>query len=156
MRLTEEDARARLLAHGHGVLGTRHPVRGVDAVPVVYAVDADGHLGVPIDRVKPKSTTALQRVRNLDADPRATLLIDHWDAADWSRLWWVRVALQWLGVADADREARLATLLAERYSQYRDRPFDRVLVFRITGITGWSAVPPPPPAQARSHIPPPK
>ena len=142
MRLTEDDARARLATHDHGVLGTVHPERGVDAVPVVYAVDADSCLGVPIDRVKPKSTTALQRIRNLEADPRATLLIEQWDATDWSRLWWVRVGLRWLGEegADiADREAGLATALAERYPQYRDRPFDRVLVFRIADLTGWAA-----------------
>ncbi|HEU4330076.1 MAG TPA: pyridoxamine 5'-phosphate oxidase family protein [Lapillicoccus sp.] len=139
MRLTEDEARARLAAHDHGTLATLHPERGVDAVPVVYAVAADGYLGLPVDRVKPKSTTALQRIRNLEADPRATLLIEQWDADDWSRLWWVRVGLRWLGDDDADREPELATLLAERYPQYRDRPFDRVLVFRIVQTTGWAA-----------------
>jgi PPOX class probable F420-dependent enzyme len=139
MRLSENDARARLAAHDHGVLATRHPKRGVDAVPVVYAVDAHGCLGVPVDRVKPKSTTALQRVRNLEADPRATLLIEHWDAADWSRLWWVRVALRWMGDDGTDREGGLGVRLAERYPQYRDRPFDRVLVFRVVETRGWAA-----------------
>jgi PPOX class probable F420-dependent enzyme len=142
MRLTEDDARGRLATHDHGVLGTVHPDRGVDAVPVVYAVDADGHLGIPIDRVKPKSTTALRRVRNLEADPRATLLIDQWDATDWSRLWWVRVGLRWLADDVADREAGLAASLAGRYPQYRDRPFDRVLVFRVVEIGGWAAATP--------------
>ena len=139
MRLTADDARARLAAHDHGVLATLHPERGVDAVPVVYAVEADGFLGVPVDRVKPKSTTALRRVRNLEADPRATLLIEQWDAADWSRLWWVGIGLRWLGADVTDREAGLAALLAERYPQYRDRPFDRVLVFRIVAARGWAA-----------------
>jgi PPOX class probable F420-dependent enzyme len=140
MRLTDEDARARLAAHDHGVLATRHAGRGVDAVPVVYAVDGAGYLGVPVDRVKPKSTTALQRVRNLEADPRATLLVEHWDATDWSRLWWVRVGLHWEGDDVAEQEDTLASRLAERYPPYRDRPFDRVLVFRIVEVTGWAAV----------------
>ena len=135
MRLAEDEARARLAAHDHGILCTLHAERGVDAVPVVYAVD-DGHVGVPIDRVKPKSSSRLQRERNLDADPRATLLIDHWDRDDWSRLWWVRAELR---LQDDDREATLAARLAERYAQYRDQPFDRVLVLRIVGITGWAA-----------------
>ena len=33
----------------------------------------------------------------------------------------------------------LAARLAERFAQYRDQPFDRVLVLRIVGITGWAA-----------------
>src|SRR5688500_8400451 len=126
MRLAEDDARARLAAHDHGVLCTVHAERGVDAVPVVYAVDADGYLGVPVDRVKPKAAGRLQRERNLEADPRATLLVEHWDPADWSRLWWVRAELR--SETDTAREAALATRLADRYPQYRDQPFDRVLV----------------------------
>jgi PPOX class probable F420-dependent enzyme len=134
MRLDEEDARARLTAHDHGVLCTVHAERGVDAVPVVYAVDG-GCVGVPVDRVKPKASLRLQRERNLEADPRATLLIDHWDRDDWSRLWWVRAELRF---QDGDEEA-LAARLAERYPRYRDRPFARVLVLRIVGVTGWAA-----------------
>lgn len=139
MRLAVDEAMARLVAHDHGVLGTRHPERGVDAVPVVYAVDDQGWLGVPVDRVKPKASERLQRERNLEADPRATVLVDHWDPADWSALWWVRAELRWQPDAPPERAAALAILLAGRYPQYRDRPFARVLVFRIVGVTGWAA-----------------
>ncbi|HEX9258022.1 MAG TPA: pyridoxamine 5'-phosphate oxidase family protein, partial [Acidimicrobiales bacterium] len=139
MRLAEEEARARLAAHDHGVLCTVHPERGVDAVPAVYAVDDDGFVGVPVDRVKPKASSRLQRVRNLEVDPRATLIVEHWDRDDWSLLWWVRAGLRWQGHDAAGREAAMAARLAERYAQYRDQPFDRVLVLRITGISGWSA-----------------
>ncbi|MFP5370001.1 MAG: pyridoxamine 5'-phosphate oxidase family protein, partial [Actinomycetes bacterium] len=133
MRLDENEARARLAAHDHGILCTVHPERGVDAVPVAYALDEDGYLGVPVDRVKPKASTRLQRERNLEADPRATLLVEHWDAGDWSRLWWVRAELRWQDDADDRRSAALAARLAERYPQYHDQPFARVLVLRIVG-----------------------
>jgi PPOX class probable F420-dependent enzyme len=136
MRLAQDEARARLAAHDHGVLCTVHAERGVDAVPVVYAVDGDGYVGVPVDRVKPKASSRLQRERNLEADPRAALLVDHWDRDDWSRLWWVRAELRWQD--DADRAAALAAQLAERYPQYRDQPFARVLVLRIVAVTGWA------------------
>ena len=96
MRLAEDEARRRLAAYDHGVLGTTHRDRGADLVPVLFAVDGD-HVAIPIDTVKPKAAGRLQRERNLAADPRATLLIEHWDAADWSRLWWVRARLRWLG-----------------------------------------------------------
>ena len=137
MRLGADEARARLAAHDHGVLSTVHRDRGVDAVPVVYAI-GDDDVGVPVDRVKPKASSRLQRERNLEADPRATLLVEHWDPDDWSQLWWVRAELRFQDDA-ADREAALAARLAERYPQYRDQPFDRVLVLRIVGVTGWAA-----------------
>jgi hypothetical protein len=142
MRLAEDEARARLAAHDHGILCTVHAERGVDAVPVVYVVDDDDCVGVPVDLVKPKTASRLQRERNLELDPRATLLVEHWDPGDWSRLWWVRAELRWPGDVDADadvgRSGALAGRLAERYPQYRDQPFARVLVLRIVGVTGWS------------------
>jgi hypothetical protein len=139
MKLAEQEARSRLAAHDHAILCTVHPVRGVDAVPAAYAVDADGFVGVPIDTVKPKSSYQLQRERNLAGDPRCTLLAEHWDPVDWSRLWWVRAELRHESRPASSVEQRLAELLADRYPQYRDQPFDRVLVFRIVGVTGWSA-----------------
>jgi hypothetical protein len=138
MRLAEQEARARLAAHDHGILCTVHAERGVDAVPVAYVVDDDGFVGVPVDRVKPKASTRLQRERNLEGDPRATLLVEHWDPHDWSRLWWVRAELRWQGDG-AGRAGALAAGLAERYPQYRGRPFAKVLVLRIVGVTGWAA-----------------
>lgn len=138
MRLSTADARARLRAHDHGVLATVHRRRGVDAVPVTYAV-AGEDLGIPVDTVKAKRSTRLQRERNLEADPRATLLVDHWDGADWCRLWWVRAELVWQPHPPAEREAALAALLVDRYPQYADRPFARVLVLRVAAVTGWAA-----------------
>ena len=79
----------------------------------------------------------LQRERNLEADPRATLLVEHWDRGDWSQLWWVRAQLRWQGDTDAGRARALAALLAGRYPQYRNQPFTRVLVLRIVGVSGW-------------------
>ena len=137
MKLTDDEARRRLAGHDHAVLATLHPERGVDAVPVVYAV-VDDHVVVPIDLVKPKAAGPLQRERNLEADPRATLLIDHWDPVDWTRLWWVRAELRWAAEPAASLIEAAAADLADRYPQYRDRPFARLLVLRITDVTGWS------------------
>ena len=141
MRLAEDEALARLAAHDHGVMCTIHAERGIDAVPVVYVKDEDGYVGVPVDLVKPKSSLRLQRERNLEADARATLLVDQWDRDDWSRLWWVRAELRWQGNDAAEREESLANELARRYPQYRDRPFARVLVLRIVAVSGWAASP---------------
>lgn len=140
MRLSDTAARARLAAAEHGVLATVHPVRGADVVPVVYA-SIDDRVAVPIDRVKPKTSGRLQRERNLELDPRATLLVDHWDRDDWSRLWWVRAQLEWQRNVSTGASESLADALRERYPQYADRPFERLLVFRLAALTGWSATP---------------
>ncbi len=138
MKLDEEQALARLMAHDHAILCTVHAERGVDAVPVAYAVDDDGYMGVPVDLVKPKASLRLQRERNLEADPRATMLAEHWDPVDWTRLWWVRAELRWQADAEPDRVADLAVRLAGRYRQYQEQPFARILVMRIVGVAGWS------------------
>jgi len=139
MKLPTDEARTRLGAHVHGVLGTLHPERGPDAQPVVYAVSDDGHVGVPIDRVKPKSSSRLQREDNLAADPRGSLLVEWWETGDWSRLWWVRARLEHLPDPPPELVDELADRLARTVPQYADKPFHRVLVFRIVDVTGWAA-----------------
>lgn len=143
MRLTDDLALARLAGADHGVLSTLHATRGVDSVPVAFAAADDGWLGVPIDRVKPKAGPRLQRERNLERDGRATLLVEHWDPGDWSQLWWVRAELRWQPDPPLARVDDLADLLADRYAQYREQPFHRVLVLRIVGLVGWNASGPP-------------
>ena len=138
MRMSDLDASIHLTASVHGVLSTVHPQRGVDAVPVVFAVDDADHIAIPIDLVKPKAAGRLRRELNLEIDPRATLLVDHWDRDDWSRLWWVRVELRYEATVGPDHWGDLAARLAARYPQYRDQPFDRLLVLRIIGLTGWA------------------
>jgi len=139
MRLDRASCQELLVGSEHGVLATRHPTRGVDAVPVCFVADASG-LAVPIDRVKAKASPDLQRTRNLARDPRAVLLCDHWEAADWSRLWWVRVSLE-LVTATAEERSVLESELRAKYRQYQGRPFAGLLVFRTTEMIGWSARP---------------
>ena len=146
MKMDVGEARERLAANIHGVLSTLHPRRGPDPQPVVYAVSDpagdDYFLGVPIDRVKPKSSTRLTREDNLAADPRGTLLIEHWEIEDWSTLWWVRAELRHEPDPAPAVIEDLAARLAGTVPQYADRPFHRVLVCHIVGVTGWSAAGP--------------
>lgn len=142
MKLSAVEARARLAANAHGVLCTVHPERGPDPVPAVYAVNDDGFVGIPIDQVKPKSSSRLQRERNLESDPRASLLVEHWDAADWTRLWWVRANLQHVEDPSPSLTDDLAARLARTVPQYADQPFHRVLVCRVVAVTGWAAAGP--------------
>jgi PPOX class probable F420-dependent enzyme len=95
---------------------------GVHLVPICFAV-IERRLVSAVDH-KPKRTTALQRLADIDATGRAWLLVDQYDD-DWSTLWWVRVS----GVAAVeppgsalDVDARAA--LVRKYQQYRERPPD--------------------------------
>ena len=139
MHLDSDEAMRRAIAADHGVLATLNKVHGASLVPACYTIDGD-RLAIPIDAVKPKGSTALGRVRNLERDPRAALLVERWDATDWSRLWWVQLLL----VRTQEQPERVAVLergLRERYPQYRDSAFVDVLTFRIEKIGGWEAAP---------------
>lgn len=137
MHLERAEAMRRAATADHGVLATLNGTRGADLVPACFAIDGD-ELAIPIDAVKPKGSTALGRVRNLQRDPRATLLVEHWDPDDWSRLWWVRMLLVRSEVS-AERVAILERALRDRYVPYRDRAFVEVLAFRIEHVIGWEA-----------------
>ncbi len=141
MSLSQAEALDLLHAHHHGVLGTLHAERAVDLTPIVYATDGP-FLGSPVDLVKLKSSLRLQRERNLESDARATLLVEHWDRDDWSKLWWVRSELRWVGEDAGPSSDVLADRLAESFVQYRDKPFATLLVFEIIKATGWSATGP--------------
>jgi PPOX class probable F420-dependent enzyme len=106
-------------------------------VPITFAV-GDETLYFAID-FKPKRTTDLQRLRNIEANPHVSVLIDHYED-DWTKLWWVRVdGRARIAVDGADFERALA-LLAERYSQYQTaRPAGPVVLIAIERMTGWTA-----------------
>ena len=138
MRLDHSDSLRRLVGADHAILGTVHPERGPDLVPVAFAVASDV-VGIPVDLVKPKRSTVLQREANLLGDARATLLVEHWSADDWGSLWWVRAQLEHVRDPDLATVELLEQVLVSRYPQYRDRPFAKVLVLRIVSLSGWSA-----------------
>lgn len=137
MHLERAEALRRAAAADHGVLATLHEPRGADLVPACFAI-LDDRVAIPIDSVKPKGSTALGRIRNLERDPRATLLVEHWDAADWSRLWWVRLLLR-RSEEPPERVAALERALRDRYPQYAKARFVEILTFRIEVVGGWAA-----------------
>ena len=127
-------ARERLAAARVARLATIGP-EGPHLVPIVFAVEGDT-IYHAVDH-KPKRTTALKRLANLRADPRASVLADAYDE-DWTRLWWVR----------ADGTARIlepghepaVELLRERYPQYRDRPPEGpVVAIDVARWSHWTA-----------------
>ena len=106
-------------------------------MPVVFVVDGD-QIVIPIDTVKPKRGARLQRLRNLDADHRAVLLVDHYDD-DWSELWWVRVH----GHAhEAEPTVEHLEQLATAFPDYAEpRTVRSVIVLVPDEVSGWEAGP---------------
>jgi PPOX class probable F420-dependent enzyme len=126
---------ARLASAERAVLGTVHPHRGVDAIPVVFAL-AGQQIVIPIDTVKAKRSSRLQRLDNLRQDPRCVLLVDEY-RADWSQLWWVRVHAR---AVEAEATERFVALLADRYPPYRaPDAIASTIVLTPEAITGWAA-----------------
>jgi PPOX class probable F420-dependent enzyme len=97
------------------VLTTIDEQGGPHAVPICFAVTGTD-IVTPIDH-KPKSTTALARVRHIQSRPVATVLFDRYDD-DWANLGWVMVR----GSARLEDPRIARESLAARYPQYRARP----------------------------------
>ncbi len=106
-------------------------------VPCTFVLTGD-HIYTAVDH-KPKSTTKLARLRNIDTNPAVSLLADHYDD-DWSALWWARADGVATVIRDPAKMAAPAALLADRYAQYAaSPPAGPVIAVAVTRWTGWSA-----------------
>jgi len=134
--MTAAEARARFAAARVARLATADAAGRPHLVPIAFAVAGDTIYSA-VD-AKPKRTRALRRLANVRANPAVSLLVDHWDEEDWSRLWWVRADGQGRVLAPTDEEARRAVeLLRERYP--RQRADGEVLAVTVERWSGWTA-----------------
>lgn len=100
-------------------------------VPIVFVFE-DMTVYTPIDG-KRKSVDDwhdLRRVRNVEANGRASVLVDHYEEV-WSRCAWVRLD----GVAEllekGDEHHRAIALLSAKYKQYERMPLRDAPVIRV-------------------------
>jgi PPOX class probable F420-dependent enzyme len=136
-----DEARARALLSGERIarFGTVARDGRPHLVPICFVLDG-AVIYHAVDH-KPKATRRLARLANLAADPRATVLADHYEE-DWSALWWVRADGRARVLEDmtAPEAARALDLLVERYPQYREhRPAGPVIALDVELLTGWTA-----------------
>jgi PPOX class probable F420-dependent enzyme len=136
MRLSEAESRARLATVPVVRLATSDATGRPHLVVVTFAVEGD-RVYTAVD-AKPKRTRELKRLRNIRADPRVTVLADHYED-DWTRLWWVRADATATVVDDPEAMAGPLALLRDRYRQYRDEPpAGPVIAITVERWTGWS------------------
>lgn len=141
--MLDDEARAVLAGARVGRLATADAEGRPHVVPICFAlVDDEGGptLVTPIDE-KPKSADpdALRRVRDIQANPRVAVVVDHY-AEDWDRLGW----LQLRGTARvldpaADGHAAAVEALRTRYDQYADHALeDRpVIAIELGSASSW-------------------
>ncbi len=103
-------------------------------VPVVFC-EHGGALFIPIDG-KPKSGRKLRRVRNIEANPAVSLLVDEYED-DWSRLRWARAD----GTATVvPLQPAVRAALLEKYPQYETTAMGSTAIrVAIERIRSWSA-----------------
>jgi PPOX class probable F420-dependent enzyme len=135
--MDDAEALERLTRAPVARLATVSPLGHPHVVPIVFAV-IGATLVHMIDH-KPKKTTRLQRLRNLEANPRASVLVDHYDD-DWAGLWWVRVdgnaAIETVGARWDQAQAALVA----KYQQYLASPPEGpAILLGIDGITHWES-----------------
>lgn len=132
-----DEARRRFAAARVARLATVSAEGAPHVVPIVFAVDADVVYSA-VD-AKPKASPRLQRLRNVEANPRVSLLVDEYDE-DWQRLWWVRAdGTARIVESGAERE-HAVELLSTKYSQYAGMPdaFGAVVVISVDRWRTWS------------------
>jgi PPOX class probable F420-dependent enzyme len=128
----------RLEAAQVGHLGTTTSDGAPHVVAVCFALLGEAIYSA-VDH-KPKHSTRLRRIANIEATGRACLLIDEYHD-DWTRLWWVRVdGPAWI-VRDPAESQRALAALAAKYPQYAERPpTGPTIAINIGRWKGWSAL----------------
>jgi PPOX class probable F420-dependent enzyme len=118
-------------------LATVRPDGHPHIVPITFALRGDT-IVTAIDH-KPKTTADLQRLRNIEAHPLASVIIDRYDD-DWSFLWWVRADGNARIVKDGPEHEQAIDSLSAKYAPYRSQPPNGpVILVEVGRWSSWSA-----------------
>jgi PPOX class probable F420-dependent enzyme len=137
--MDRDDAWARVRSARVGRMATVTPERRPHVVPFVFVLverASDRVAYWAVDH-KPKRSTDLRRIRNLEDNPAVEFVVDGYDE-DWERLWWVRCSGTARAVASEAEHRSALRALEEKYPQYRNAtPDGPVVAIDIETIHGW-------------------
>ncbi len=116
-------------------LATAH--QGEPAVVPISFVLVGNRLYSAID-AKPKRVPVerLRRVRNLRANPRAAVLVDHYEE-DWRRLWFVLLEGPVRLLERGAEHGRAIAALRRKYPQYRTMPLAADVLVIALDVGKW-------------------
>ena len=107
-------------------------------VPVCYVFDG-ARCYSAVD-AKPKRTRELRRLKNIAANPQASLVVDVWDE-DWAKLCWVIVEGNAAVLTTGAEFTRAIDQLVAKYPQYRAMGLDRtegaVVRLQASRVRAW-------------------
>jgi PPOX class probable F420-dependent enzyme len=137
--LEPDEARRRFAAARVARLATVTPGGRPHLVPITFAVEGDRIYSI-VDDLKPKASPSLSRLRNIEANPRVSLLVDDY-LDDWQRLWWVRADGNARTKTDGPNWEQAIGLLQAKYPQYQavGLEFGAAMVVDVERWIGWSA-----------------
>jgi PPOX class probable F420-dependent enzyme len=137
--VNESEAFERLSNAQIGYLGTARVDGRPHVVPFVFAIE-DGRIVSAVDH-KPKRSPDLRRLRNIEANPAVSVLVDHYDD-NWNRLWWVRADGRGRIVSEGSVHRDAIAALVAKYRQYQENPPNGpAIVVDVEHVTGWRAYP---------------
>jgi PPOX class probable F420-dependent enzyme len=138
MRLEPAEARRRFATSPVLRLATADADGRPHVVPCTFVVDDAGRVAIGIDNKPKSSSSGLRRLRNITANPRVSMIVDHY-ADDWTQLWWARCD----GIAAIEESGPAHVtywdLLRGKYPQYAGQLLTgQVIVVLVESWTGWT------------------
>jgi PPOX class probable F420-dependent enzyme len=112
-------------------------------IPICYGIIGETVYFSIDEKPKARPGTRLKRISNLLENPRAALVVDHYDE-DWTRLGWVmlkgRAEILETGKEHRDAQNRLR----DRYPQLQAMRIEAlpVIAIRLEGVTSWGCLDP--------------
>ena len=134
---------AQLLAEARvGHLATASDTGAPHVIPVCFATHGRIIYSVLDQKPKRAALTRLRRIKNIQANPQVTLLVDHYEE-NWSRLWYILVAGRAELLMEGGERVAAITVLREKYQQYRAMDIDLNPVIKITQsrVVSWGIDP---------------
>lgn len=110
-------------------------------IPICFVFDGKC-IYSPIDE-KPKRIVPrkLKRLRNIEANPQVSLVIDRWDE-DWRKLAYVLISGRAKILLTGQNHRRAVSLLRRKYRQYRSMAIDErpMIVIRPRDVKLWGSL----------------
>ena len=110
-------------------------------IPICFAFDGEAFFS-PIDE-KPKrlAPRKLQRLRNIEQNPRVSLVIDRYDE-DWKKLAYILITGHARIIVTGQKHQKAVRLLGRKYRQYRSMAIEErpMIVIKPVSVKVWGSL----------------